>query len=357
MNARLYDPVLGRFLSPDRYVADPLYSQDYNRYMYARNNPLTYTDPDGELIHLIVGAIIGGTFNLIANWKNVDNFWQGLGYFGVGAAAGALGAGIGAGVSSSLAGGSFGAGFWGTSTAMTATSSFGTSLIIGGTSGFTSGFTTGFGNGLMGGQSFGQALGNGLQSGFITGVSSAVGAAAFQGMNNLFERDFSFANGRVTVEKPLKILPTNTLNYMAGSTASQVTTNLLTGRKPFQGVDYGFNLGILFPLTVDVLTYSQRYNMNRAQKHHPDLEITGIGNSQTTLVANGDLRLDQNLYFQEYLPNNFKIEMMKYLDVDTYFLAGQPRVISDMWVHSMFIPNYRDMIYSIFNSLSLKRRK
>jgi RHS repeat-associated protein len=28
-NARLYDPVLGRFLSPDPYVQDPLFSQSY----------------------------------------------------------------------------------------------------------------------------------------------------------------------------------------------------------------------------------------------------------------------------------------------------------------------------------------
>ena len=55
MNARLYDPILGRFLSPDPFVADPLFSQDYNRYMYARNNPLLYTDPTGEFPWLIVG--------------------------------------------------------------------------------------------------------------------------------------------------------------------------------------------------------------------------------------------------------------------------------------------------------------
>ena len=35
-------------LSPDPYVADPTYSQDYNRYIYARNNPFSYTDPTGE---------------------------------------------------------------------------------------------------------------------------------------------------------------------------------------------------------------------------------------------------------------------------------------------------------------------
>ena len=97
MNGRLYDPVLGRFLSPDNYVQLPDFSQNFNRYTYCLNNPLKYTDPDGEFFHLIIGAIVGGTINLIMNSSKVDNFWQGLGYFGVGAVAGALSAGIGSG--------------------------------------------------------------------------------------------------------------------------------------------------------------------------------------------------------------------------------------------------------------------
>ena len=44
MNARLYDPVLGRFLSPDPYVQNPYFSQNYNRYSYGWNNPLRFTD-------------------------------------------------------------------------------------------------------------------------------------------------------------------------------------------------------------------------------------------------------------------------------------------------------------------------
>ena len=55
MNGRLYDPVLGRFFSPDN-------SQSFNRYSYCLNNPLKYTDPSGELawfVPVIAGAIIG----------------------------------------------------------------------------------------------------------------------------------------------------------------------------------------------------------------------------------------------------------------------------------------------------------
>ncbi len=47
MNGRLYDPVIGRMLSPDNYVQDVTNTQSYNRYSYANNNPLKYTDPTG----------------------------------------------------------------------------------------------------------------------------------------------------------------------------------------------------------------------------------------------------------------------------------------------------------------------
>ena len=46
MNGRVYDPFLARFLSPDPFVQAPDYSQNYNRYSYAFNNPLKYTDPE-----------------------------------------------------------------------------------------------------------------------------------------------------------------------------------------------------------------------------------------------------------------------------------------------------------------------
>lgn len=48
MNARLYDPALCRFLSPDPLVQVPDFTQDFNRYSYCLNNPLKYTDPSGN---------------------------------------------------------------------------------------------------------------------------------------------------------------------------------------------------------------------------------------------------------------------------------------------------------------------
>jgi hypothetical protein len=47
-NARWYDPYLNHFTQPDSIVPDPYNPQDWNRYSYARNNPLKYTDPSGH---------------------------------------------------------------------------------------------------------------------------------------------------------------------------------------------------------------------------------------------------------------------------------------------------------------------
>ena len=48
MNARLYDPYIGRMLSPDNVLQEATNSQNYNRYSYVLNNPLKYTDPTGN---------------------------------------------------------------------------------------------------------------------------------------------------------------------------------------------------------------------------------------------------------------------------------------------------------------------
>lgn len=48
MNGRIYDPVVGRFLTADPFVGDANDGQEYNRYSYVANNPLGGTDPSGH---------------------------------------------------------------------------------------------------------------------------------------------------------------------------------------------------------------------------------------------------------------------------------------------------------------------
>ncbi len=113
MNGRVYDPVLGRFLSVDPYVQAPGFSQSFNRYAYCLNNPLVYTDPSGEFVFTILSAIfcpaliplaikvdatlISGTINVISNWDDISDrsdgkspLLEGLEYFGVGGTSGLL---------------------------------------------------------------------------------------------------------------------------------------------------------------------------------------------------------------------------------------------------------------------------
>jgi RHS repeat-associated protein len=48
MNGRLYDTLLGRFLQVDPLIQDPLNLQNFNRYGYCYNNPMTCSDPSGQ---------------------------------------------------------------------------------------------------------------------------------------------------------------------------------------------------------------------------------------------------------------------------------------------------------------------
>src|SRR5207248_1500619 len=52
MNGRVYDPAIGRFLSPDPNVQFPTNLQSYNRYSYVLNNPLSFDDPTGYFLGL-----------------------------------------------------------------------------------------------------------------------------------------------------------------------------------------------------------------------------------------------------------------------------------------------------------------
>jgi RHS repeat-associated protein len=188
MNARLYDPILGRMLSPDNYVSNATNSQDYNRYTYARNNPLKYVDPDGNepvsATVIVIAGVIGGTMNVAANWSKIDNFGQGALYFGIGA---------GAGISSLF---TFGAG---------------------------GGIVTAVGNGLMQGQDAGTITKNAM----IGATVGVISAGVASGMTLLGTPNYD-AIGNLAGRYAAKVGYSMVTGFVVGSTANATQQFILS---------------------------------------------------------------------------------------------------------------------------------
>jgi RHS repeat-associated protein len=77
MNGRMYDPILGRMLSPDNYVQAPDNTQSFNRYSYCWNNPLKYTDPSGDIIFTAAAVVTGQWWALPMAIGADIGMWQG----------------------------------------------------------------------------------------------------------------------------------------------------------------------------------------------------------------------------------------------------------------------------------------
>jgi RHS repeat-associated protein len=67
MNGRVYDALVGRMISADPTVPDPMNAQAWNRYSYVGNDPLAFTDPSGF-------SWLSSFFNSVGNFfKSIFN--------------------------------------------------------------------------------------------------------------------------------------------------------------------------------------------------------------------------------------------------------------------------------------------
>jgi len=155
MNGRVYDPVIGYFISPDPFSQFPGYTQGFNRYSYCINNPLSFTDPSGY-------------FSCPSINFSTDEIIQGITYVGVTAMAIIITietAGLGSGI--------------------------GYTMLAGAVGGFTGGYTMA----MVNGASFNDCLAAGLQgavAGAISaGLSAGIGSEFGAGLDNIHQVTWS----------------------------------------------------------------------------------------------------------------------------------------------------------------------
>jgi hypothetical protein len=143
-------------------------------------------------VHLAIGAAVGGVLNWASNGARFDA--KGLGFFGVGAVAGALSAGINVG----MAGGSFGAGFAGTATGVASTGFF-AGATTGTAAGITNGFISGLGNKLVSGQNIGQSLNVGLRQAWKQGLTAGITGGVAGGID-AYRKDVNVWSGKASLD-------------------------------------------------------------------------------------------------------------------------------------------------------------
>ena len=185
MNGRVYDPMLGMFLSPDNYVQMPDFTQNFNRYSYASyalNNPLVYIDPSGYKFKLWK-ALLFAPFGLAAISPGTKyasgeaSLGQAVGEYFINGASFIAGAGVGGAVTQIVGiGGAIGG------------------TLSGAAGGFSSGFISGICNSLVYGNSLYEAYGKGLGHGMIGGITGGVLGGVSEGvaakMDNIYDRNF-----------------------------------------------------------------------------------------------------------------------------------------------------------------------
>ncbi len=97
MRARYYDPASGRFVSRDPfagYLRDPI---SLHRYLYANNNPINFSDPNGTfaipsvLVSMAISATISFSVAVVSGKKGKELIYETI----IGAAFGAIGGPLG----------------------------------------------------------------------------------------------------------------------------------------------------------------------------------------------------------------------------------------------------------------------
>lgn len=270
MNARLYDPVLGRFISADTVIPDPGNMQSFNRYTYVKNNPLMYTDPTG---HFDAGGLIFG----LAVGVMTAGLGMAIGAAIAGLSSTAFAAGVAAGLYSGAAmAGMAIAGAW------TGLIMSGLNIGAAGIAAISAVVTFGIGDAfpIVNNGSLVDEFANALAHGAYAGVE-----AAWQGDNISAASMSAFVSAAFT-PTPVKGRPANPAMVLVAGIIGGVSSNLAGGKF----VD-GFSSGVMIHLV----------NANNHPSSYPGTNFNGVPMSPSTLkkvdaATGADIKISKKDY-------------------------------------------------------------
>lgn len=167
------DPTTGRWMQVDPKAEAAGFGM--SPYCAMGNNPVLYTDPNGDIIPILAAMAIGGIINMAVNHKQINSFQDGLVAFGIGAAA----AGIGIATGGAAAGAIVGTGA--TTTALSSSAILTATMSAGAAGAGSEALIRTTGNALyFGKSSVGDAIGDGLKAG-IRGLGEGLVFGAITG--------------------------------------------------------------------------------------------------------------------------------------------------------------------------------
>ena len=231
-----------------------------------------YTDPSGEVWHIIIPSLIRGVINLAINWKSIDNFWEGAAVFLAGAANGAMT------TISPMFGAAFG------------------EAIERGVNRMVALTGNGVGLGDVNWRSVGKEALYGFGGGLATGLVS---------QNFKFEikyKGFTVWGGNRMNLTAASHRFASIQNHVVRSAAYHIGGNILTGNSPLKGFKsknfWGLNSSILLPATIDGLRYvgEQRGWANnfleKNSKDQFDQQFRELGGYDSPYISHNVLGVD-----------------------------------------------------------------
>ena len=142
---------------------------------------------------------------------------------------------------------------------------------------------------------------------------------------------------------------------MASSTASQMTSNLMTGQGMFDNLDYGINPGIILPLYADIGSRFSSIRTRLIKEQYVSEDGSNVTEAwpwvrRTEIQDNGDLVVHTMFETEKWVPDYYKNK----------FFGGQKLVPAHMetssfnYYNPVMVSNYRNIVQSLVISWSFK---